>query len=88
MSNPLIRKLDHAGGLDEADHAALHAVSVLTRQVEAHRDLSHEGDRPETVHLVLDGLACRYKILPGGKRQILGLAATRRLLRPAYGDPG
>lgn len=73
MSNALIRKFEHAGGLDEADHAALRAVSVPARQVEAHQDLSREGDRPETVHLVMEGLAYRYKILPGGKRQIVAL---------------
>lgn len=73
MSNPLIMKLEHAGGLEDADRATLMALSAVTRQVEAHCALSHEGDRPETVHLVMEGRAFRYKLLPNGKRQILGL---------------
>jgi CRP-like cAMP-binding protein len=72
-SNPLIQKLEHACDLDEADRAALQALLATTQQVEADRDLCREGDRPENVHLVVDGLAYRYKILPDGKRQILGL---------------
>ncbi|WP_409567387.1 Crp/Fnr family transcriptional regulator, partial [Methylobacterium sp. J-092] len=72
-SNPLILKLEHACVLDETDRAALWALSTTTRKVEADCDLCREGDRPETVHLVVEGLAYRYKILPDGKRQILGL---------------
>ena len=30
-----------------------------------------EGDRPDNVHVVLEGFACRYKILPDGERQIM-----------------
>jgi CRP-like cAMP-binding protein len=32
--------------------------------------LIHEGDQPD-VHLVLEGFACRYKLLPNGERQIM-----------------
>ena len=34
------------------------------------RDIIREGDAPSDVHLVLEGFACRYKILPNGERQI------------------
>lgn len=71
--NPLIQKLEHACELDDTDRTALRALSATTRQVEADCDLCREGDRPETVHLVMEGLAYRYKMLPDGKRQILGL---------------
>ncbi|HEX8532610.1 MAG TPA: Crp/Fnr family transcriptional regulator [Allosphingosinicella sp.] len=39
----------------------------------ARRDLIREGDEPKSVFLVLDGWACRYKQLPDGRRQIVGL---------------
>ncbi|MCV0393803.1 MAG: Crp/Fnr family transcriptional regulator [Rhizobiaceae bacterium] len=39
----------------------------------ARQDLISEGDRPEHVHLVMEGLACRYKILPSGRRSIVAL---------------
>ncbi|MCJ2049649.1 Crp/Fnr family transcriptional regulator [Methylobacterium sp. J-070] len=70
MSNALIRKLDHAGGLTDADRATLLGACASPRPVAAGQDLTCEGDPPENVHLILRGFAYRYKILPGGKRQI------------------
>lgn len=43
------------------------------REVGPRRDLIREGDSPKSVFLVLDGWACRYKQLPDGRRQIVGL---------------
>jgi CRP-like cAMP-binding protein len=70
MSNALIRKLDHAGGLTDADRVILLRACASPRLVAASQDLTCDGDRPENVHLILRGFAYRYKILPGGKRQI------------------
>lgn len=41
------------------------------RKVEARTDLISEGEKPSDVHLILDGFACRYKILADGKRHIM-----------------
>ena len=71
MPNPLILKLDQAGVLDDADRVVLQELSSRTQQVAAHHDLTSEGDRPENVHLVMQGFACRYKILTDGRRQIM-----------------
>ena len=73
MPNPLIRKLKAADSLTEEDQATLQRVCQRTRNVEARRDLTREGDRPENVHLVLDGFACRYKVKPDGHRHIMAL---------------
>ncbi len=40
-------------------------------EVGPRQDLIQEGDRPESVHIVLEGFACRYKLLPDGTRQIM-----------------
>ncbi len=40
------------------------------RSVAANQDLIQEGDRPTTIKLILGGVACRYKILASGRRQI------------------
>ena len=32
-----------------------------------------QGDRPGDVHLVMEGFACRSKVLPDGARQIMAL---------------
>ncbi|WP_336492450.1 Crp/Fnr family transcriptional regulator [Methylobacterium nigriterrae] len=71
MSNPLVMKLEHGARLADEDRATLRTLSADIRQVEGQQDLIHEGDRPENVHLVMSGFACRYKVLVNGKRQIL-----------------
>jgi CRP-like cAMP-binding protein len=70
--NPLALKLekfvrlsaDDKLALDELVHQKLHRVSGRT-------DIVREGDRPETLKIVISGWACRYKMLEDGRRQIL-----------------
>jgi CRP-like cAMP-binding protein len=45
------------------------------REVPAGHDVIREGDRPENVHVMLEGFACRYKMLPDGGRQIMAWLA-------------
>ncbi len=73
MTNPLISKLERGADLAPEDRAMLEAVVRRPREVSARKDLIHEGDAPSDVHLVLDGFACRYKLLPNGRRQIMAL---------------
>lgn len=71
MSNPLIMKLEHGARLTDADRDLLQDISSRPRRIAANHDITSEGERPENVHLVVDGLACRYKLLPDGGRQIM-----------------
>ncbi|KAB1071127.1 Crp/Fnr family transcriptional regulator [Methylobacterium soli] len=64
-------KLEHGARLTDADRDILQDISSQPRRVEATRDIISEGARPENVHLVMEGLACRYKLLPNGQRQIM-----------------
>jgi CRP-like cAMP-binding protein len=73
MRSPFFSKLDHGPPLVDEDWAKLSAITSTQRRVGARRDVICEGDKPDSVHLVLEGLACRYKILPGGRRQIMAL---------------
>lgn len=73
MHSPLIRKLDYSGFLTDADRETLSAVPTRSRRVQRQKDLIREGDRPENVLLVLEGFACRYKLMPGGRRHIMAL---------------
>lgn len=73
MSNPLIRKLRHGANLTDEDCAKLADASARTRRVDKRQDIIQEGDRPEYVQLVLEGFACRYKLLRDGSRQIMAL---------------
>jgi CRP-like cAMP-binding protein len=71
MSNLFIDKLRGFATLNEEDVASLAAATSRTRQVPARQDLIREGDRPGPVIVILEGWACRYKVLPSGTRQVL-----------------
>ncbi|MCJ2088656.1 cyclic nucleotide-binding domain-containing protein, partial [Methylobacterium sp. E-005] len=73
MSNPLIMKLEYGARLTDGDRAVLHDLTRKTRRVARRKDISPEGERPEDVHLVVEGFACRYKSLTDGRRQITAL---------------
>ena len=70
--NVLVRKLELFAPLSDEDKLLLEESIRNTRVIDAHVDLSVEGSTPSSVHLVLTGLAFRYKTLEDGRRQILG----------------
>lgn len=68
----LIRKLERFTTLSVDDKRALERVaSTKVRHLGPHQDIIHEGDRPKHINLILDGFACRYKMLEDGRRQIV-----------------
>lgn len=71
VANRFIDKLSRFATLDKAAVAALTRATAKARCVEARHDLIREGDRPGPVFVILEGWACRYKILPSGTRQVL-----------------
>jgi CRP-like cAMP-binding protein len=71
VGNPLIEKLRAFVPFAEEDLRLLDELVVAEREVEARTDIIQEGDKPSDVHLVMSGFACRYKVLPGGKRNIM-----------------
>jgi CRP-like cAMP-binding protein len=71
MANRFIDKLKSFAALSSDDVAALAAATAMPRKFAARQDLIREGDRPGPVFVILEGWACRYKILPSGTRQIL-----------------
>ena len=72
LSNPLIMKLQRGAALTAADCALLEAVTGARRTtVEAGETLISEGEKPASMHLVVDGIAARHKDLPGGRRSIM-----------------
>ena len=70
-AHSLVAKLRVGGPLSSSEAMALEAAITRPTTAAAGTDLIVEGDRPDRVHLVLDGLACRYKVLADGSRQIL-----------------
>jgi CRP-like cAMP-binding protein len=71
VRNPLMTKLERAGTLSAEDRAKLAALISCTYEVAAREDIVREGDRPREVHVMMDGFACRYKMMAGGRRAIL-----------------
>lgn len=70
MSNAFIRKLSGHASLSEEDVALLEGACSAPKTVSARQDLIREGDEPGPIFVILEGWACRYKILPEGTRQI------------------
>ncbi len=71
LDNPFVAKLEHGAQLTSADRAKLRKIADSSRMVEARTTLIREGEEPRGAYLVLDGIACRCKILQDGSRQIL-----------------
>ena len=71
MVHALTSRLEAFTRLSPEDKAALEKLSKVSRTVAPRRDLIREGEKPNYVHLMLDGWACRYKTLPDGRRQIV-----------------
>lgn len=71
MENRFIDKLRGFTQLAPDAVLALAQATSSPRSVGRKTDLIREGDRPGPVFVVLDGWACRYKIMPNGLRQVL-----------------
>lgn len=70
-SNPCIRKLERFAILSDDDRWMLERVSTETFIVAPDTDLVREGDKPDGVFLIMEGMACRHKRLENGVRQIM-----------------
>jgi CRP-like cAMP-binding protein len=66
----LLRKLESATPLSEAEQQAVLALPVTVRQIGADQDILRDGDRPSHCCVLMEGFLCRYKQLPDGTRQI------------------
>lgn len=73
MTNPFIRKLEYGAALTREDRELLAMVSANSRRICAGKDIISEGDNPTDTHLIMGGVACRYKQMSGGNRQIMAL---------------
>ena len=68
----LVKKLSAFGPLGAAEVEALELLSRNPKSMQAEQIMIHEGSPSDSVYLVVSGIACRYKMLAGGRRQILG----------------
>jgi len=71
MAKLLVTKLENFTRLSDQEKQAVEALGSHQRLVDAREDIIREGDVLDAVHLILEGFACRYKVLPDGRRQII-----------------
>lgn len=67
----LIRKLESIATLSDTERQAIQGLPVRIHHLNARQDIVRDGDQPTHCCLVLEGWACRYKLLRQGKRQIM-----------------
>jgi len=69
----LLRKLGKFCPVSEAEKLALAASMSLDRRFHPGENLVRERKPSEGVFVIVNGFACRYKLLPDGRRQIVGV---------------
>ena len=71
--DPFVTRLRRLTQIGEAELGLVEHLCSAARRVTAKTDLVREGDQLDRLHVVLDGWACRFKLLPDGRRQITSL---------------
>ena len=68
--HPLVRKLESIAPLADEERHAIVGLPMMPRNLKADQDIVRDQERPSQCRLILEGFACRYKVIEGGKRQI------------------
>lgn len=68
----VIDRLYDPNGLSGDDAVRLNGLETSDRTYEPNDDIVRSGTANGGIHLVRDGWCCRYRILPDGRRHILG----------------
>ncbi|HEX3881388.1 MAG TPA: Crp/Fnr family transcriptional regulator [Stellaceae bacterium] len=72
MDSPLLKKLVQFSHFSEEDQRLINELTwQRQKNYDAREDIIREGQHSDDIHVVLTGLACRYKILEDGSRQIM-----------------
>jgi CRP-like cAMP-binding protein len=73
-SDVLARKLRRFMNFTGEELRVLHRLDEPRRKVEAHTELTVEGQERQDCYILLEGWAACYKLLPDGKRQIINFS--------------
>jgi CRP-like cAMP-binding protein len=72
LDTPLIKRMEQFTAFSEEDRHLLNELLARSqKQYGAREDIIREGEHSEDIHIVLSGLACRYKVLENGTRQVM-----------------
>ncbi|GHC25569.1 Crp/Fnr family transcriptional regulator [Kushneria pakistanensis] len=72
MFDPLLKKLQHYTDLGKKEVSVLCSAPEKTRQFDKGEHIISEGENPVVVHMMVEGWACRCKMLSDGREQIMG----------------
>jgi CRP-like cAMP-binding protein len=72
-SAPAERVAARLAPLPGSERDVLDHLLARRRTFQPRRDIAREGEPPRAIYVLLEGWACRYKTLPDGRRQIVGL---------------
>lgn len=67
----LVRKLGTIEHVSSEERQAIENLPFIKKRFDSGHDIVRERDRPSHCCLVLEGWACRYRLLSEGKRQIM-----------------
>ena len=70
-AQPLVAKMESIFPLADDEKAALLNLPIQVMDLRVDQDIVREGDSPSRCCLVLEGMACTYKMTGEGKRQIM-----------------
>jgi CRP-like cAMP-binding protein len=82
VAHLVLRKLERFATLSEEDRRTLLAHVRHIQHFNARDDLAKDGDHPRYVNFILEGWACRYKLLEDGRRQIISFFVPGDLCDP------
>jgi CRP-like cAMP-binding protein len=71
VSNPWVRKLKLFADVTPEDESFLDDLVRHPRSMAARQDIVTQGELYDNLYVVIEGAACRYKLLPDGRRQIM-----------------
>jgi CRP-like cAMP-binding protein len=69
--SPLVMKLSHFAQLSHEDVRFLDGLCAKEERFGADETVLAEGEPPRSAFVLTRGMACRYRLLPDGRRQIL-----------------
>jgi CRP-like cAMP-binding protein len=78
------RRLASFAVLKPDEQHLLEQLGISSRHFTTHEGVVKAGDLADRVLVVLDGLACEFKLLPDGRRQILAYLFAGDMTDPRY----
>jgi CRP-like cAMP-binding protein len=66
----LLRRLEHYAPLPAVEKEILEATASTVRRFDTRDHLAKQGAPVDRIFIIVEGFACRYQLLPDGRRQI------------------